>query len=127
MAGKYCNDNSNHLTIAHLNVQGILSKLEQLRVVLSDHRFHILFLSETWLTEQTPSSFLHMPDYKLERRDRFSAGGGVLAYIHNSIPAERIKSPEAFLSDSISLLVSIPFSKPFISTVVYRPPKSLVS
>ena len=70
-------------TYAFLNVRGLTSKIEEIRLILDQQRFSILFLGETFLNEHDGNSIYDMPNYQLERRDRgYGYGGGLLAYMY---------------------------------------------
>ncbi len=72
--------------ILHQNIRGLVGKKNLLVNILFNHSsIDILGLSETWMT---PDCFydLEISGYKLERRDRLSGiGGGVGAYIKDSV------------------------------------------
>lgn len=49
------------MSIGHLNVRSLSSKLDEINLLLSDHKLDILCLSETWLTPQVLDTFLVFP------------------------------------------------------------------
>ena len=68
---------------------------------------------------------LYIPDYVIQRRDRIGRqGGGVLTYVHSSIDFISLPDLDNILSESITIKISQPYSKPFLTSVVYRPPNS---
>ena len=59
--------------IGHLNVRSLTNKLDDVMILLEDHCFDILYLSETWLPAQVLDKFLAFPGYRLLRWDYASA------------------------------------------------------
>lgn len=116
------------ITIAHLNIRGLLNKLDELKYHVHKLNIDILHVSETLLTSNTDSKLVNIPGYNMIRRDREGRrGGGVLSYIHNSINFSHLTNLCNTLSESISIIICQPKAKPFITSVVYRPPNSPVS
>ena len=59
---------------------------------------HVISITETWLTNAAPDRAVNIPNFILMRKDRShcskSIGGGICAYVHHSIPAERLTNFE---------------------------------
>ena len=53
------------LKIAHLNVQSLRPKIEQLRLLLAEHEIHVLTLSETWLHDGICDAEINIDCYTL--------------------------------------------------------------
>lgn len=63
--------------------------------------------------------------YNTVRRDREGRhGGGVLTYIHTSLNYSVISHLEPTLSEALSIRIMQHSAKPFITSVIYRPPNS---
>ena len=72
-------------TYAFLNVRGLTSKIEEIRLILDQQRFSILFQAETFLNKHDGNSIYDMPNYQVVRRDRgYGYDGGLLAYVLNT-------------------------------------------
>ncbi len=68
------------------NVRSLLPKIDELALILID----IAAVSETWLHSHIENEVLSIPNYNLIRQDRtFGRGGGVCAFVSNSIPCKR--------------------------------------
>jgi hypothetical protein len=68
--------------VVNLNIQHILPKLDEIKILLLEDPIHVLGLCETFLTENTVNDEIHIHGYNLERKDRFSKqGGGIIVYI----------------------------------------------
>ena len=53
----------------------------------------IIAITESWCNDSIYDAELHIPDYTIFRKDReCKAGGGVLLYIHVSLPAKPVHS-----------------------------------
>ena len=68
---------SRDFTIVHQNVRGLTGKLELLSLFILQHNINLFAVSESFLNDSIPSSFINIPGYTFERKDRGSAGGGV--------------------------------------------------
>lgn len=70
--------------LAHLNIRSFLSKYDQIQHLLTASNLDILCFSETWLDH---NAALDISGSNLYRRDRDSSkkGGGVMAYVKNSM------------------------------------------
>ena len=116
---------SRGLTIAHLNIRGLLNKIDNIRYLLDTHKIKVFHVSETFLTQSIDTQLLHIPNYYIVRRDRTGKlGGGVVSYIHSSIKFSRLFDLDSTLPESLTIKINQPHSKPFITSAVYRPPNS---
>ena len=81
---------------AHLNCRSLYNKIDVINHLLQDidQKLHVLGLSETWLSENMPDSFISIEGYDITRLDRtwlqtqsntVKKGGGVTMYIRDSI------------------------------------------
>ena len=69
------------------NTRSLVSKIEDLEIVVNQNNADIVCITETWLTESIPNSVVELKNYSLVRMDRKSdkRGGGVCAYIKSNI------------------------------------------
>lgn len=73
----------NSLKIAHLNIQSICNKLDEIKLFLVNQKIEIMLLNETFLT---PSKKITIKNYKIIRKDRQNRrGGGICFIIHETI------------------------------------------
>jgi len=77
--------NRNRFGIVHLNVCGLLGKLDLLTLFLEKHNFDIFGVTESLLQESIPSSSINIPGYSFERKDRGQKDGGVRAYVNRTL------------------------------------------
>lgn len=112
------------LNIAHLNVCSLLKNLDEIRFILKTNKIHVLCLSETRLDQSVNDDEIHVEGYTNVRLDRNRNGGGIIAYIHESVTFKHIKD----LADNNLELSCIEIctvkQKPFLLINWYRPPDS---
>ena len=61
---------TSNIKIAHLNINSIQNKLDEVKDMLNRNMFDILFIGETELDRMFSSSLLYHPGYRIVRRDR---------------------------------------------------------
>ena len=113
-------------SIGFLNIRGLTSKLDEIKIILSNHKFDIFCLAETFLDVDDSDSFYTIPGFCIVRRDRPSSnGGGLLVYVNNSL---QFKNLDILCDDSLEILslkIMPKYEKNFALSVVYRPPNSV--
>ena len=120
---------SGDLSIIHLNIRGLNSKIGDLNYILT-HSFttshpDVILLCETWLTGRSPKPFIN--GYNLERTDKKNKkGGGVGMLISNRCRYRRRKDLEDSNSASFeSCFIELENHKTNIITgSIYRPPNT---
>ena len=86
----------------------------------------VAIVTESWLTDSVPSTAISIgQSFNVFRKDRPTPGGGVLAYVHSSIPTI---SPEN-IEGTLSLLhtpprISRPFSCIITAALYFTPGKT---
>jgi exonuclease III len=113
--------------IVHLNIHFLYSKLDEIKILLSNQNVDFLCLCETFLNDSFSDSELHIDNYRLFRKDRQSHGGGLLIYAKEELPCIHRQDLESSSVEAIWLEVKRPNSKPFLISNVYRPPSEKVS
>ena len=106
--------------MAHLNINSLKTKFDEINDILLENIVDLLFISETKLYFSYWDSLFEFSGYKLERRDRDSHG--IAAYIKSDIPARRRKDLESKSLENITYEITLNNSKGSIMCV-YRPPK----
>ena len=72
--------------MAHINVNRLINKMDEIKNVIKTCQFKILAISETWLTDEISDGEINIPDFRVFRRDRDGRrGGGVCLYVHHTI------------------------------------------
>ncbi|XP_067949404.1 uncharacterized protein [Watersipora subatra] len=116
------------MPIAHLNIRGLVRKVDELKYHVVKHSLKIIHISEAFLKPNLSSNLLYIPNFSTIRRDRaVKHGGGVLTYIHSTLNHTVLTNLDDILPESLTTEISQPSAKPFITSVVYRPPNSPAS
>ena len=117
---------NNGLRFYSCNARSINNKLPELHGILYSDAYDCIFITETWLSHETPNSILDPQNYyNVVRHDRITGkGGGVCAFI-----TQRYKYIESNFHDNKMLLNNMIVFDLFLSNVkycfviLYRPPK----
>jgi len=67
---------------AVINARSLCNKLDAFHLCLSDHNIDVCCVTETWLNNSIPDSFVCPKDYVVYRHDRCSVGGGVAVFVN---------------------------------------------
>ncbi|BHF69028.1 hypothetical protein SprV_0301206900 [Sparganum proliferum] len=113
------------LKFLYTNVQTMLSKIDELKIHLSDLSPDIISLTETWLNQQVDNRELTIPGYQLFRRDRSGRqGGGVLTYVKHGLIVSDKTDKLSCTSEAVWLTIKAPGSPSLDVLPVYRPPRN---
>ena len=115
------------MAIASLNVNGLRSHLDEVKILMTDLGIHILALNETKLVPDYPKELTNVAGYQQERLDRTCNGGGVSIYIRDSIKYKPRPDVPADDLEIICIEVEPPKSKSFLVLAWYRPPSDPVA
>jgi hypothetical protein len=73
------------------NACHVTNKIDELASVIELNNADITIVMESWLSDCIPSSVVNIgKSFKIFCKDRPIPGGGILAYVHNYIPTERL-------------------------------------
>ena len=113
--------------MCHWNVQHLTdSNLEELRVMFTKTETHvdILVITETFCSSEVSDLFYAIPGYNTYRKHRIgNGGGGILAYVKNSLNAKHRVDLEANDLEALWLEVCPYNSKRSLFIAgIYRPP-----
>ena len=108
--------------IAHLNAQSIVSKIDDIILLLRNHDIDILCISETWLSPQVCDEYLPFPGYKILRCDREGRrGGGVAMLFRNECRVQQLTMPDAGPLETLWASVSWSGRQPDVREVSQQP------
>lgn len=72
-----------------LNARSIFNKVDELRAHIENYNSDIIFITESWLSENIPNEAIHIDGYYVFRKDRIAnRGGGVAIYIKDKFPVK---------------------------------------
>ena len=121
---KFQNFRKRGMHFTHININSILPKIDELRLIASEIKCVAISISETKLDETIQDEEINIQGYNLIRNDRNRNGGGVACYIRNDI---HFNIREEFIDEMESIFFDIllPKSKPILVGVLYRPPNEI--
>ena len=117
------------LHLCNLNVQRILPKIDELRIIMANDRCpDIMGLCETFLGPNITDSQVAVDGFEFIRKDMMDTqnrlGGGLILYFRESLKVRRRPEYEFSKIETIWAEIELPNSKPFIVCSVYRPPNA---
>ena len=111
------------LHFLHININSLLSKIDELRDIVSRTKPAVLGITESKLDSSVNDQEVCISGYNLIRNDRNRNGGGVACYIRNDLCFNR----RNVFSDSLEHVffdILIPKTKPISIGIFYRPPNA---
>ena len=115
---------SSCLNMAHLNVNGLRSKLDFIKILLFQEKFDILCLNETKIDSTVSDNDLSIPGYTPHRQDRTAHGGGTLIYVSDVLHAKKVSRISRKEHEAIWIEVKPKKAKPVYICSLYRPPSN---
>ena len=113
--------NPKQLIIAHLNINSLRNKFDQLKILVQD-KIDILVVTESKLDDTFPDSQFHIPGYKVPfRKDRNKLGGGIIVFVRDDIPCKKldVRIPEDI--EALFLEINLRHTK-WLFCGCYHPP-----
>ena len=114
---------SKGLRIAHLNINGLHSKIDEVRVLVNRTKIDILAISESKLNSNISDGDIEIENYKLYLLDRDTNGGGVAIYVTLSLSS--VDHPNKLSNkhfESLWIKVKLKKCKAIHLCVTYRTP-----
>ena len=108
------------LHFIHLNINSLLPKIEELRIIAKSTDTAIIGINESKLNESILEPEIEICDYKILRCDTNRHGGGVVFHIRNDLSYNISVFPSEF--ESVFFEILLPDSKPTTEGTIYRPP-----
>ena len=113
-------NNSNSLNILQWNCRSILNKIDRFKALIFNHNLDIFCLNETWLVD---SKYFRIPQFKIIRKDRDVAYGGVLIGIRDNIEFKYLDLPVQSQIEYIAISIK---KNAFVFSIIcfYIPPNA---
>lgn len=115
---------NSEIGLCHLNARSLLKsgRLEEMYLELCClHRFDIIGVSESHLSQEIPDLDINIQNYTIYRQDRNRHGGGTALYIHDRFTS--VRRPDLELPNIELLWVELKFyNHSVLVGVCYRPP-----
>ena len=123
------NFRSKGLHLCNLNVQHILPKLDEFRILLANRNGPDIFgACETFLEPENLDNQIAIDGYDFLRKDRAATqnknGGGLILYFRKSLTCSRRAEFEISKLETLWAEIKLPNAKPFLLCTVYRPPNA---
>jgi hypothetical protein len=67
------------------NVRSLVSKMDEVKLRVSQLHPSIVIFTESWLSDETPDSAVALDGYSVSRKDRNSLGGGIICFIKDDV------------------------------------------
>ena len=109
------------LHLIHLNINSLLSKIDELREIAKKTRATVIGITESKLDGSVLDGEINIDGYELVRSDRNRHGKGVACYIRNDISFS-VRGDFSSEIENIFLDILLPKTKPILIGILYRPP-----
>ena len=106
----------------HLNVNSLLSKIEELTTLAFNTNISVLGITETKLDSNVSNHWLKIDDYNSLRSDRNKNSGGIACCIKKNVAHNRQSISISRNMENIVLDILLPKSKSITVSIIYRPP-----
>ena len=110
------------LHFIHLNINSILSKIEELRLIAFKTHAAIIGISESKIDDSVLDGEISIDGYTPLRSDRNRQGGGVICYIRKDISFNKLDLKSENI-EYIFIDIFLPKTKRITIGILYRPPK----
>ena len=125
-------DKPKGLYIMHLNARSLNSNFSLIKPLIENNPIDICTISETWLHDLIPNSFVNIQGYTLIRQDRMlpglnKRGGGLVIYLSNRIEHYINRSDLNCCDENIEMQwieIHLPNQKKYFIGNIYRPPNT---
>ena len=113
--------NKRGLHFIHLNINSVLSKIDELRIIANKPKASVIGITESKLDKTVLDGEINTDGYELVRSDRNRHGGGVACYIRNDI-SFNVRGDFSNEIENIFLDIFLPKTRPILIGILYRPP-----
>ena len=105
----------------------MVSKREEIQLLIADNQPQFVALTETWLTEDIQDTEVTIDGYNMRRADRIGSGyGGVLLYVKEEIQLAVMETHQS-LDNKCEMLIctaKLPSGQAYTIAVIYRSPNN---
>ena len=109
------------LHFCHLNVNSLLSKIDEIRDISNHIKPAVLGITESKLNSSVINSEVNINGYSIIRNDRNRNGGGVACYVRNDL-CFNIKNVFSNSLEHVFFEILLPKVKPIAIGIFYGPP-----
>ena len=110
--------NKRGLHLIHLNINSLLSKIDELREIARKTRATVIGITESKLDGSVLDGEINIDGYELVRSDQNRHGGGVACYIRSDI-SFNVRGDFSSEIENIFLDILLPKTKPILIGILY--------
>ena len=90
------NKRSDHIVIKHINAQSLITKLDEIKLLIENEDLDILCISETWLQPNILDDLISIKNYNVFSNDNpfNSRGSGACIYVKNIFTCKKYENIE---------------------------------
>ena len=114
--------NKRGLHLIHLNINSLLSKIDELREIARKTRATVIGITESKLDGSVLDGEINIDGYELVRSDWNRHGGGVACCIRSDI-SFNVRGDFSSEIENIFFDILLPKTKPILIGILYRPPE----
>ena len=114
---------SKRLHFFHLNIDSILPKLNELKLIAGNTKAAIIGITESKVDNSISNSEVEIPGYCILRCDRNRNWGGVACNVGQHL-CFNLRSTAMGDTEGIFFDILLPKTKPIFVGIIYRPPNS---
>ncbi|XP_037792643.1 uncharacterized protein LOC119587991 [Penaeus monodon] len=113
----------NFVKVEHINAQSLLSKTNDVELLVQEREIDVLCISETWLTNDLEDKYVCFSNYNIYRQDK-GRGGGVAIYVRDNLKVNPLNLTASKIDGVEDLWLSIQCRKlpSVIIGCIYRHP-----
>ncbi len=122
------------ITLSHWNARSLFPKIDNVIVWLSISKIDCFIISESWLNDNIPDSYISIAGYRTFRWDRSpetgkSRGGGLVCYGRNNLNITMLTEYNLSLPDVeiMVLRISLTNTRAWYVICIYRAPDGKVA
>jgi len=120
--------NSKQLSLLYFNARSIRNKMDELNILIQEHKPDVIAVVESWLNEDISDSELSLENYNFIRVDRHndqkSKGGGIIIYVNLNLSFINVTTTVCNNIDHIWIKLHDKNVKAITLGIFYRPPDS---
>jgi len=116
--------NKSGLKMLHININGLLGKLDFVKIIAERTKFDVLSVNETKIDEDIDDEDISLQGYKIFRKDGNQYGGGVLIYVSEALESFKMDELEEEHIEGVWAKICLRRSTPIVVGSIYRPPRS---
>ena len=116
--------NKSGLKMLHININGLLGKLDFVKLIAERTKFDVFSVNETKIDEDIDDEDISLQGYKIFRKDRNQYGGGFLIYVSKALESFKMDELEEEHIEGVWAKICLRRSTPIVVGSIYRPPRS---